>query len=67
LLNQGSAPLRRRIHLFGLLGQSRPDAGGVVPMHLLEVPQLPLDKEAAGSLKLDLVRDNRMPGRGRSA
>ena len=24
-------------------------------------------KEAAGSLNLDLVRDNRMPGRGRSA
>ena len=24
-------------------------------------------KDAAGSLNLDLVRDNRMPGRGRSA
>ncbi|HVO83365.1 MAG TPA: hypothetical protein VMU60_02955 [Syntrophobacteria bacterium] len=24
-------------------------------------------KEASGSLNLDLVRDNRMPGRGRSA
>jgi hypothetical protein len=26
-----------------------------------------VNKEAAGSLNLDLVRDNRMPGRGRSA
>jgi hypothetical protein len=27
---------------------------------------LSVKKEAAGSLNLDLVRDNRMPGRGRS-
>ena len=46
---------------------SRPDTGGVVRMHLREMPQLPLDKEAADSLNLDLIRDNRMPGRGRSA
>jgi hypothetical protein len=66
-LNQGLAPFLRPLCLLGLLGQSRPDTGGVVRMHLREMPQLPLDKEAAGSLNLDLIRDNRMPGRGKSA
>jgi hypothetical protein len=33
------------LSLFGLLGQRRAEPGGVIGMHLLEVPQLAIDNE----------------------
>jgi hypothetical protein len=47
LSNQDLVPLLRRLSFLGLLGQGRPDTGGIVQMHLLEMPQLPLDKVEA--------------------